>query len=904
VRCELVLDDGRTVTLQHDLDGKVDCRATDERGIDLSAEIMYDGAPDGSVWLGLNRRTFGATACINQTEMLRVLEAADALQTDIQRAAATAGKDQTAASALTALSKFSAEQLGLDRANSTKPLRRAVLRRDNAEAALLQAQAAHDDYLRLVAECERVESAARQAREHQQQCRLAFATAEKLAAARKQLTVARERADSARSRAAERRQRAAVVAERAERARELAAALPPHEPLATSGSQASSGSDELASQVARALGSWDALPAVVDLSGSTSSELRHQLEALPPPPQGATRVDPAIERLHEHYIKALAVAEALRASAAEAPDADDAGLAAVLEVDPATTARIADRLDRPAAEPEPRIIQAADAAAAQRREAAEAVAAADREESAAYAAARAEFRAGAQPSMSRSTQPAVSALAAVLAVVTIALVAFGQLPVALVLAGAGGAAAVALWRASRTIGPDGARSRVETSADARLDAARRQAQLARRSLADAEFASAQWALVAARNRLAQALGASAGSDTDVQSAYSAYERACESRAEQAQQAERRHALERQLTSRLAAERTAESVHASSSAAFAELRRLVDVVAPQPAGSAARSGEELAEALHGWLEGWGLDRDQVAAQREQRWELLTLTDGGSVEDVTADARAAGQQAAEAAAAQRAADADAAHLSIEVDGLAALAGVPDTDDDAVALLAAQRCRLEAAQQQERALDREAANLNGQLAERRRCLPDVAEAEEALERVERELGRLRSLADVLDSTIGFLRQARDETYTDLAPVLNRALERWLPIITDGRYRRATVDPRTLAVKVEMPSGDLRAAETLSVGTAEQVYLLLRIALTEHLAAKSAVSPLLLDDVTVQSDPARTAAILQMCKTLADDGRQIVLFAQEPSVAEWAELHLDECRDKLIKLSVPAAA
>lgn len=160
VRCEVRLDDGRTVTLRHDLDGKVDCCAVDERGRDLSSEIMYDGAPDGSRWLGLNRRTFAATACVNQAELLRVLDAADELQTDIQRAAATAGRDETAAAALAALKKYSSDHVGLDRVNSRRPLRRALDDHERARAAYDQAQRAHQDYLRLVVESDAAQEAA------------------------------------------------------------------------------------------------------------------------------------------------------------------------------------------------------------------------------------------------------------------------------------------------------------------------------------------------------------------------------------------------------------------------------------------------------------------------------------------------------------------------------------------------------------------------------------------------------------------------------------------------------------------------------------------------------------------------------------------------------------------------
>lgn len=57
VSCVVDLPDGRTVELRHDLAGKVDSSAIDlALGHDVSREIIHDGAPDGSVWLGLDRR--------------------------------------------------------------------------------------------------------------------------------------------------------------------------------------------------------------------------------------------------------------------------------------------------------------------------------------------------------------------------------------------------------------------------------------------------------------------------------------------------------------------------------------------------------------------------------------------------------------------------------------------------------------------------------------------------------------------------------------------------------------------------------------------------------------------------------------------------------------------------------
>ena len=144
VAAELTLADGRHIALSHDLDGKVDCRALDvDLSRDVSNEIVVDGSPDGSHWLGLDRRSFASTACVNQAELLKVLDEADGLQDHLQRAAATAGTDATAAVALKRLEDFHREQIGRDQANSTKPLRRAKQRLEATSAALSDAHRLH-----------------------------------------------------------------------------------------------------------------------------------------------------------------------------------------------------------------------------------------------------------------------------------------------------------------------------------------------------------------------------------------------------------------------------------------------------------------------------------------------------------------------------------------------------------------------------------------------------------------------------------------------------------------------------------------------------------------------------------------------------------------------------------------
>jgi len=127
----------------------------------------------------------------------------------------------------------------------------------------------------------------------------------------------------------------------------------------------------------------------------------------------------------------------------------------------------------------------------------------------------------------------------------------------------------------------------------------------------------------------------------------------------------------------------------------------------------------------------------------------------------------------------------------------------------------------------------------------------------------------------------------HRDIAPVLAATLRHSLPGITGGRYRDVIVDPATLQVQVCGESRRWRRAERLSYGTGDQIYLLLRIALADHLTRGHDSCPLILDDVTVHADSVRTTAILALLRQISVE-RQVILFTQEGQVASWAREHL----------------
>jgi uncharacterized protein YhaN len=174
-----------------------------------------------------------------------------------------------------------------------------------------------------------------------------------------------------------------------------------------------------------------------------------------------------------------------------------------------------------------------------------------------------------------------------------------------------------------------------------------------------------------------------------------------------------------------------------------------------------------------------------------------------------------------------------------------------------------------------------------ERRRVVPSVADAEEAVARTEAELAAIRRLDAILERTREFLAHAQDRVHRDIAPILAAGLDRWLPIVTDGRYTQAIVDPEALEVQVSGSDGHLHYAHLLSHGTEEQVYLLLRAIMARHLTKPGEVCPLVLDDVTAHCDPQRQRAVLEVLYEISSE-RQVILFAQEDGVLEWPQVAL----------------
>ena len=211
-----------------------------------------------------------------------------------------------------------------------------------------------------------------------------------------------------------------------------------------------------------------------------------------------------------------------------------------------------------------------------------------------------------------------------------------------------------------------------------------------------------------------------------------------------------------------------------------------------------------------------------------------------------------------------------------------------------------RLAAAEQEARTARAACHTARGQIEQLAADLPDLADAEDELAAAKRELERVERIDRTLARTIEFLKRAEERIHRNIAPVLRATVLEWLPRVTGGRYADCKVDPESLQVDVCNAGGSWRSAGLLSHGTAEQIYLLLRLALARHLVADGEVCPLILDDAVAACDAERKHALLETLHAVSAE-TQVILFTHEEDVRAWARQRLSEPRDGLTELSRP---
>ena len=136
-----------------------------------------------------------------------------------------------------------------------------------------------------------------------------------------------------------------------------------------------------------------------------------------------------------------------------------------------------------------------------------------------------------------------------------------------------------------------------------------------------------------------------------------------------------------------------------------------------------------------------------------------------------------------------------------------------------------------------------------------------------------RIQKLTELYEATVlaqTYLEQATLQLQQRFAPQLTAKAKALFATLTDGRYDRLILDQQLQLQTGAEDEDGLRSARWRSDGTADQLYLALRLAVAQQLTP---TAPLVLDDVLVRFDDTRHSAAMALLLQQVEE-KQILLF------------------------------
>ena len=218
-----------------------------------------------------------------------------------------------------------------------------------------------------------------------------------------------------------------------------------------------------------------------------------------------------------------------------------------------------------------------------------------------------------------------------------------------------------------------------------------------------------------------------------------------------------------------------------------------------------------------------------------------------------------------------DASAAKAALEAatQALAELPATEDTTDLSETERQAERTKQLVAELEADLRKAEGAleQMGGQVLDEQR--EQVEEAVKALDSRERELELDYEAWRLLNETLA---EANESSAAHLGNALVEPISRRMGALTAGRYGEIAIGPELNATGIALAGGD-RPFKSLSIGTQEQLALLLRLAIAEALDTF-----LILDDQLTQSDASRMGTLAEVLLSAAKQV-QILIFTCHPT-------------------------
>ena len=166
----------------------------------------------------------------------------------------------------------------------------------------------------------------------------------------------------------------------------------------------------------------------------------------------------------------------------------------------------------------------------------------------------------------------------------------------------------------------------------------------------------------------------------------------------------------------------------------------------------------------------------------------------------------------------------------------------------------------------------------------LGDPAELELRQEEAREELERRQTEYAALEIALKALDAAHAGLQARFSPALNHLAGDYLAKLTGGKYDKVSLTRQFEALAEEAGGLQPRRALALSQGTADQLYLAVRLAACKLVLPQEEPCPLVLDDALANFDDSRMALALDCLAELGEE-RQILLFTCHSREKAWQE-------------------
>jgi uncharacterized protein YhaN len=155
------------------------------------------------------------------------------------------------------------------------------------------------------------------------------------------------------------------------------------------------------------------------------------------------------------------------------------------------------------------------------------------------------------------------------------------------------------------------------------------------------------------------------------------------------------------------------------------------------------------------------------------------------------------------------------------------------------------------------------------------------EQLEEIKLELNGYKDELEILQLVRASIQKSYEETVKDSRFVIETIINRDISGLTNGRYSEAKLSTELDLQVYSKEKSDFVTIESLSKGTVDQIFLLMRLGFSQSLLGGTKM-PIILDDPFVNFDKKRLENLKSILLKLSSN-YQMILFTHNEIYSNW---------------------